>query len=399
MRAAAADGSVACIESTSNQVNQDGGYTGMTPAAFRDAALAAADDEGLPRGRLILGGDHLGPYPWRSLPAGQAMANAAGLVTACVLAGYTKIHLDCSMRCAGDPGGEGEPLPEELVTGRAAELCRAAEAACAGLPPGSDRPVYVIGTEVPRPGGEVAGDSGPRVTRPADVERTLAATRAAFDDAGLDEAWRRVIAVVVQPGIEFGDDTVVDYVPGAAAGLAAVLGRRPLVFEAHSTDYQRPAALRSLVEDRFAILKVGPWLTFALREAVFALQAIEQELLPSDRWSHVRETLERAMLERPADWAPYYGGEPGDQALARAFSFSDRCRYYWQEPAVKEALDGLLRDLVQRPIPLTLLSQYLPEQYAAVREGDLRPEPLELVRHRVSAVLDAYAQACRPGLA
>lgn len=51
-----------------------------------------------------------------------------------------------------------------------------------------------------------------------------------------------------------------------------------LVYEAHSTDYQSREALRALVEDHFAILKVGPALTFAFREAVFALAAIEEVL-------------------------------------------------------------------------------------------------------------------------
>ena len=56
-----------------------------------------------------------------------------------------------------------------------------------------------------------------------------------------------------------------------------------MVFEAHSTDYQTAGALRALVEDRWAILKVGPALTFALREALFALSAIEEELIAAPR--------------------------------------------------------------------------------------------------------------------
>ena len=40
----------ALIEATSNQVNQDGGYTGMRPAAFRDFVDSLADRAGLARG-------------------------------------------------------------------------------------------------------------------------------------------------------------------------------------------------------------------------------------------------------------------------------------------------------------------------------------------------------------
>ena len=92
----------ALIEATSNQVNQDGGYTGMTPALFRDFVHRIADRAGFERDRILLGGDHLGPNAWQALPAGEAMARADVLINAYVSAGFRKIHLDCSMPCADD---------------------------------------------------------------------------------------------------------------------------------------------------------------------------------------------------------------------------------------------------------------------------------------------------------
>jgi D-tagatose-1,6-bisphosphate aldolase subunit GatZ/KbaZ-like len=62
------------LEAAANQVNQDGGYTGMTPANFRDAVAELTAAAGLPATSLILGGDHLGPYPCRERPATSAMA-------------------------------------------------------------------------------------------------------------------------------------------------------------------------------------------------------------------------------------------------------------------------------------------------------------------------------------
>jgi N-acetylglucosamine kinase-like BadF-type ATPase len=50
-------GTVALIEATSNQVNQDGGYTGMRPAGFRERVLALASAVGLPHDHVVLGGD------------------------------------------------------------------------------------------------------------------------------------------------------------------------------------------------------------------------------------------------------------------------------------------------------------------------------------------------------
>jgi D-tagatose-1,6-bisphosphate aldolase subunit GatZ/KbaZ len=398
---AARGGALLCVESTANQVNQDGGYTGMTPATFREAVVKVAGAAGVPAGDLVLGGDHLGPYPWRAQTAAAAMVAARELVRSCVLAGYTKLHLDASMACADDPGGAGGPLDDETATARAVDLCRAAEAARGELPTGAPAPVYVIGTEVPTPGGERTGDAGPRVTPMAAAERTLTLARDGFAVAGLESAWQRVVAVVVQPGVEFGDETVAAYDSAAAAGLADYLRREwPLVYEAHSTDYQTPAALARLVDDGFAILKVGPWLTFALREALFALESIERDWLRGRRGvelSGLRAALDRAMVAKPSHWAAYYGGDPNAQRCKRAFSYSDRCRYYWPRPEVQGALAKLLANLAEGPIPATLLSQYLPCDLRAVQEGEISPEPAALIRHHIERVLDLYAAACGDG--
>ena len=346
--------------------------------------------------RFVLGGDHLGPYPWRGLPAALAMERATDLVHDCVSAGYEKIHLDASMSCADDPGGNGAPLDEDTAMARTVELCRTAEQARAN---GSfAAPVYVIGTEVPTPGGERAGDAGP-VTTPGDaLDCSLGLARSAFAAAGLEEAWERVVAVVAQPGVEFGDGAVLPYAPAGAESLvAAVGGRWPLVLEAHSTDYQTPSALAELVRDGFAILKVGPWLTFAAREALFALEAIEREWLgrrAGVQLSRLRETLEQSMLTDRRHWAGYY--DEGDAALRTklAFSFSDRCRYYWSHPGLVDAVARLLRNLGDDTIPLELLSQYLPREYSQLRAGRLGPRPDELVHAHVAGVLDVYGDAC-----
>jgi D-tagatose-1,6-bisphosphate aldolase subunit GatZ/KbaZ len=90
------------IEATSNQVNQDGGYTGMTPAGFISFVNGLADDADVARERIIFGGDHLGPQAWRSLDADTALAKADVMVRDYVAAGFGKIHLDCSEGCAGE---------------------------------------------------------------------------------------------------------------------------------------------------------------------------------------------------------------------------------------------------------------------------------------------------------
>src|SRR5262249_8732052 len=274
---AKADGSGVLIESTSNQGNPLGGYTGPTPAPFVTFLRGPAGGGGLPTDRLMLGGDHLGPFPHASEPAASALDKSREMVRQYVRAGYGKIHLDTSMRCADDPTGA---LADATVVERAAELCAVAEAARKDAPPGTPAPLYVVGTEVPTPGGEQETQDSLAVTRVVDAARTLRLSREAFSKRGLEDAWERVIALVVQPGVEFGDEVVFDYDRARAAELKRFVEGEPrIVFEAHSTDYQTEAGLRQLVEDHFAILKVGPGLTFAFREAVFAFTEIEREWL------------------------------------------------------------------------------------------------------------------------
>ena len=379
------------VEATSNQVDQYGGYTGMTPVAFRDFLLEMADKHGFPRENLILGGDHLGPNRWQSEPAPQAMEKAQELIKSYVAAGFKKIHLDCSMSCSGDP----VPLTDETVAQRAALLAKVAEQTCSEHFAIDDL-VYVIGTEVPVPGGAHEALTTLAVTSPEAARKTLKAHRQAFEAQGLNAAWARVIALVVQPGVEFDNANVIDYKREKAQALSkAIEADENLVFEAHSTDYQTPAALRELVEDHFAILKVGPALTFALRETLFALAAIEKELLPEQQHSYLRETLECVMLNAPEYWQSHYAGDANAQRLARGFSYSDRIRYYWPDDQVKQKVAQLMANLGCQPIPLPLLSQYLPIQCLKVRKGTLTATPHELIIDSIQEIMQQYDQACR----
>jgi D-tagatose-1,6-bisphosphate aldolase subunit GatZ/KbaZ len=380
---------LALIEATSNQVNQDGGYTGMRPADFASFVFGIAERIGVPREQVLLGGDHLGPNCWQELSAQAAMTKSERLIADYVGAGFRKIHLDCSMSCADDP----RPLGDAAVAARAARLAQVAEQAWQRA--GGAAPVYVVGTEVPIPGGAQHALDELAPTDPAAARATIDAHRQAFGHAELHDVWPRVIGLVVQPGVEFDHYKVVDFQAERAAGLAAVIETEAhMVYEAHSTDYQTPANLRALVERHFAILKVGPALTFAMREALWALDQIEREWLGSERSSRLRETILRAMTDAPRYWNKYYRSEGRQLILDQQYSLSDRIRYYWPVPSVESALNRLLANFDANPPPLTLLAQYLPLQYEAIREGSLRPHARELARYHVEHVLQQYSAAC-----
>jgi len=381
------------IESTSNQVNQFGGYTGMRPADFRDFVHRLSDEVGLPRERLILGGDHLGPNCWQAETPQEAMARSEVLIAQYVEAGFRKIHLDCSMPCATDPA----VLSDEVVAARAARLARVAEAAWARA--GGEAPVYIVGTEVPVPGGAHEELDSLAVTRPAAAQRTLAVHQEAFAAAGAGAAWARVIGLVVQPGVEFDHDKVIDYRPDLARELSATIAGHPgLVYEAHSTDYQTFDALSALVRDHFAILKVGPGLTFALREALWSLVDIEQEWLGPDASPDLRQTVLSVMQEQPGHWQKYY--QDSDRVrLDLQYSLSDRIRYYWSHPRVAEAARRLLDRLDRASpsgLPMTLISQCMPWQYEQIRAGRLKNGATALLDSSVHRVLQQYALACNP---
>ncbi|WP_025732340.1 D-tagatose-bisphosphate aldolase, class II, non-catalytic subunit [Carnimonas nigrificans] len=377
---------IVLIEATSNQVNQNGGYTGMLPADFREFVHAIAHKVGFPVERIWLGGDHLGPNPWRDKPAEEAMGLAEEMVTVYAQAGFTKLHLDASMPL----GGDSIPLPADVVAQRASRLCRAAELATQDR---KNKPVYIIGTEVPVPGGETEGLDGIEITRPARLKETIDTHRAAFSKDGLEHAMERVIAVVVQPGVDFSDSEVMEYDPSQAQALLASLNDYPgFVFEAHSSDYQPASAYRALVNDHFSILKVGPALTFALREGLFALAAIEQELIPANKRSNLREVIEGQMLEQPDNWRSYYQGDEERLAYLRAYSYSDRIRYYWNNAAIQQSVECLINNLSGVKIPVPLLTQYLGKEFSRMGEAT---DPVHYLLDKVYQVLESYQFGCQ----
>jgi len=391
------DDSMLLIESTSNQVDQFGGYTGMKPADFAGYVKSIAHKTGFPENRILLGGDHLGPNAWQSLPAEEAMSHAEVLISAYVKAGYLKIHLDASMFCADDKGDRLATLPDEIVASRTVRLCRIAENTWKQHFHSNPRLIYVIGTEVPVPGGAREREDFVLPTEPEEAVKTIEITRKYFLNADLEDAWNRVTGVVVQPGVEFGDDQVFNYRHEHAIDLSRkILEYDNLVYEAHSTDYQTEECLKALVKDHFCILKVGPWLTFAYREALFALESMELEILGDQHpdLSKLGNTLEKVMNKDPRYWQKYYHGNENLQHFKRKYSFSDRSRYYWTDQDLERSKSRLFESLRNHKIPLSLLSQFMPSQFYQVCDGRITTDPQDLVQSHIRTVAGIYSRAC-----
>ena len=391
------DQSCVLIEATANQCNQYGGYTGMKPIDFKNMVLNIADKVGLNKNKIFLGGDHLGPLTWTFLNEKEAMSNAEKLVTSYVSAGFSKIHIDTSMKLKDDD--LSIRLSDETIARRGIYLIKKAEQAYKELKKlnkDAIEPVYIIGSEVPIPGGSQNSiDNSIQITKVSDFMNTINTYKTLFDSEGLSEVWNRVIGIVVQPGVEENDNGCHEYDHTKALNLTNTIKKIPnLVFEGHSTDYQTKFKLREMVEDGIAILKVGPALTFALREALFALSFIEDEVckVSTKETSSFRKILDEEMLKNNTYWQKYYYGSEKEVAFKRAYSFSDRSRYYYQTKSVLKAINILLNNL-KDGCPLSLLSQFMPIQYTKVREGKLSNSPKNLILDRIGNTIDEYLYA------
>ncbi|MGL4570090.1 MAG: class II D-tagatose-bisphosphate aldolase non-catalytic subunit [Clostridium sp.] len=386
------------IESTANQVDQFGGYTGMKPKDYINYIYDLAEKNEFPKERIILGGDHLGPLTWTNLDEETAMENSKNLIREYVLAGFTKIHIDTSMMIKGDL--ERGDFGDEVIAKRAAILCKVAEDAYKDLlkeDKNAIHPVYVIGSEVPIPGGAQAEEEEEdtiQVTKVENFKNTVETFEKAFVQLGLEDALNYVTGIVVQPGVEFGSDIVFEYNRDAAKELSeAIKSYDNLVFEAHSTDYQTKDSLKKMVQDGYIILKVGPALTFGFREGAFSLNEMENELLkyrPDLETSRFMDILEFNMVKNPKDWIKHYSGSNEKIKFDRIYSLSDRCRYYMPKDDVNFALERMLDNLNEVDIPITLVSQFMHNQYKKVREGKLKLEARDLLKDRIGEYIDDY---------
>ena len=167
-------------------------------------SLKMAKDIDLPENMMILAGDHLGPLTWQKLPEAEAMKNSVELVYQYARAGFTKIHLDTSMKVADDAPGLSRA---EVIARRGAQLYKAAMKGYEELKAREARcnaSVFVIGSEVPIPGGATEAEDTLAVTSPDAFRDTVSTYQRVWTEEGVGDGMKDVIAVVVQPGVEFG---------------------------------------------------------------------------------------------------------------------------------------------------------------------------------------------------
>ena len=383
------------IECTANQVNQFGGYMNMNPSDFRDYVYDIADKIAFPKERIILGADHFGPLVWSDKDEKEAMENAKELVRLAVMDGYTKIHLDTSMLLGNDD--TSKRLSDETIAERGAILYQVCEEAFKERlkeHPNSLHPVYVIGSEVPIPGGEFEEKNTLKVTSPNDFENTINAYDEKFKEYGFEDAWENIIAVVVQPGVEFSNEDIHDDDKEKSRKLCEKLKEYPnLVFEGHSTDFQFREKLKEMVEDGVGILKVGPALTYALRKGLFSLSLMEKELIDPENCGNFIETLDNVMINNPKDWEKYYKVNKHGIKLQRKYSFSDRSRYYLARKDIEASMKKLFENIDSCEVSLGMINQYFPNAYVKIRKNNISKTSKTLIKSNIYDTINDYNYA------
>src|SRR5690554_5206849 len=380
------------IEATANQVDQYGGYTGMKPIDFKNMVKNLCEEIGYDFNQVILGGDHLGPLTFVKYDEEKAMDEAKELIKQYVLAGFTKIHIDTSMKISSDD--QHTPLSVETVAKRAAILMEVANKAFAKRQKENDqaiKPCFIVGSEVPIPGGEQEEVETLEVTKVDEFNKQVSI----FKNTLPAQNWEDVVGIVVQPGVEFGDNQVFHYDSSKAQALKQAKQAYPsLVFEGHSTDYQTKEGLRQMVDDDIAILKVGPGLTFGYRQTLFALAQIEEEMQLEDP-SNLRSVMEKVMVDDPKYWQKYYNGGEKEKQLKRAYSYSDRIRYYLPYKEVEQAIEKLRKNINNNEILLPVLYQWLPKQYQKVIRNEIKLSFEDLVYDGIGDFIDDYIYAIK----
>ena len=105
------------------------------------------------------------------------------------------------------------------------------------------------------------------------------------------------------------------------------------------------------MQDGFAILKVGPGLTFALREGLYGLDGIAEELFPGKRDQTLRASMETDHAGRAGKLGQVLRGQRCRARTTAAFPYSDRMRYYGYSGRLDAAVELLFEVLGDIELP------------------------------------------------
>ena len=334
-RAAKRNNAPIYFATTLNQVDCDGGYTGMTQSEFTKILRREADAVHY-TGPYIVAIDHGGPWlkdkqTQERWDTERAMDGVKKSYEAAILAGYDLIHVDPTVDIFLP---KGEIIDIHVVAKRTVELILHAETfrKAQGLAPIS----YEVGTE------EVHGG----LADPTTFDTFLHDLKEGLAAAGLGDVWPCFI--VGKVGTDLHTTT---FDPEVAKDLTAKVRPYGSYIKGHYTDdVSNPEAYP---ESGMGAANVGPEFTMNEYDALAELEEEEKKQYEAGRipqLSHITDVLWQKVYES-GRWKKWLHGEEVGKDLREVSAerqlwlVKTGCRYIWQTPEALVARHQLYDNL------------------------------------------------------
>jgi len=316
------------LESTSNQVNQFGGYTGLTPKEFYKKISKLKKKIKINKKQVMIGADHLGPLPWKKFNSKVALKNAKTLIKKCIALKYDKIHIDSTIICKDD-----KSLNLNFIRSRSEEIFNT-------VPKKNIKDVFfVFGSEVPFAGG--GNNSKPKPSKLNNIKTDYSLYNSVLKNLNINK--KNKFSLVIEPGMAFSNSKVILPKLEKFRKRLSFSKKNNFSYEAHSTDYQKLKTLKKLVKNNFRFLKVGPELTFYFYQAIKKMEEIEH--MYCNKKSNIEYELINAMQRDDKYWKDYYKGTKNKIKFLKLNSYLDRMRYYWDSKKVKKSMNKLIKNI------------------------------------------------------
>lgn len=320
---------------TLNQVDCDGGYTGMTQSVFTDVLRMESQAVDY-TGPYIVAVDHGGPWlkdiqSTEKWDTDRAMAAVKKSFEAAIAAGYDLIHVDPTVDIHVP---KGEIIDIHLVVKRTVELILHTETfrRANGYPPIS----YEVGTE------EVHGGLADEKV----FDTFLVELKAGLKAVGLEDVWPCFI--VGKVGTDLHTTT---FDPQVARELTAKVAPYGSYIKGHYTDgVSNP---QDYPLSGMGAANVGPEFTISEYDALAELEEIEKQLHAKGRvavCSNMQRVLWR-LVDESNRWRKWLlepeKGHKLDELTdeRRLWLIRTSCRYIWQKPEALAARSQLYENL------------------------------------------------------
>ncbi len=313
------------IECTSNQVNQHGGYTNKTPKKFIKEIFNLSKKIKFNSKKLFLGGDHLGPLPWKKKNKTIAIKNSISLINDYLKQNFCKIHVDTSIKCRDD-----KYIDSDIIFERTSDILNN---------PSIKKKIkdkfLIVGTEVPLSG---SGDDKKIVkTNKKQIETEVFKFKQILDKLSLKN---KSFGLVIEPGMKYMHFSITKPNFSDFSNKKNISKKNKFVYEAHSTDYQPEKILKQLVKNNFKFLKVGPELTYNYSKSLFFMENVEKK--NKLKSSKIKKVIFSSMLKNPKYWKSYYETKNPKLLLN---SKLDRMRYYFDTKPVINSIKNLKKNI------------------------------------------------------